>query len=78
MGAVRNYFAERGSLTEADNGRFNVTRQASDRHKFKVPPPPNVEHTAPHLHDGAQATLPDVNRVMGRDHTGIEGTGTHE
>jgi cytochrome c peroxidase len=74
MGAVRNYFADRGNLTDADNGRFNVTRQESDRHKFKVPLLRNVELTAPYLHDGSQATLPDVIRVMGRYQLGIEVT----
>jgi cytochrome c peroxidase len=74
MGAVRNYFADRGNLTEADNGRFNVTRQESDRHKFKVPLLRNVELTAPYLHDGSQATLPDVIRVMGRYQLGVEVT----
>ena len=66
MGAVANYFADRGSLTDADNGRFNVTRQESDRHKFKVPLLRNVELTAPYLHDETQATLPDQIRVIGR------------
>jgi cytochrome c peroxidase len=72
MGAVRNYFADRGNLTEADNGRFNVTRQEGDRHMFKVPLLRNVELTAPYLHDGTQATLPDVVRTMGRYQLGID------
>lgn len=72
LGAVRNYFADRGNLTEADNGRFNVTRQENDRHMFKVPLLRNVELTAPYLHDGSQATLPDVVRTMGRYQLGID------
>jgi cytochrome c peroxidase len=72
MGAVRNYFADRGNLTEADNGRFNVTHQEGDRHMFKVPLLRNVENTAPYLHDGTQATLPDVVRVMGRYQLGMD------
>jgi cytochrome c peroxidase len=76
MGAVRNYFQDRGNLTEADNGRFNVTRQESDRHMFKVPLLRNVELTAPYLHDGTQATLEDVVRTMGRYQLGIDLTAT--
>ena len=72
MGLVRNYFADRGHLTEADNGRFNVTHQESDRHFFKVPTLRNVALTAPYLHDGTQRTLPDVVRVMGRYQLGRE------
>ena len=60
MGLVRNYFADRGNLTEADNGRFNVTHQESDRHFFKVPTLRNVALTAPYLHDGTVASLDDL------------------
>lgn len=67
LGLVRNYFEERGGeITEADLGRFNVTHDEADRHKFKVPTLRNVELTPPYLHDGSQETLPDVVRVMGR------------
>jgi cytochrome c peroxidase len=67
MGLVQNYFELRGGeLTEADNGRFNVTRQESDRHVFKVPTLRNVELTAPYFHDGSQDTLEGAVRVMGR------------
>ncbi len=72
MGLVRDYFADRGNLTDADLGRFNVTQAASDRHFFKVPTLRNVALTAPYLHDGSQATLPDVVRVMGRYQLGRE------
>ncbi len=66
MGLVRDYFAERGNVTEADLGRFNVTHDEADRHSFKVPTLRNIELTAPYLHDGSQQTLADVIRVMGR------------
>jgi cytochrome c peroxidase len=72
MGLVRNYFADRGHLTEADNGRFNVTHQESNRYFFKVPTLRNVALTAPYLHDGTQRTLPDVVRVMARYQLGRE------
>jgi len=57
MGLVRNYFADRGNLTEADNGRFNVTHQESDRHSFKVPSLRNVADSAPYFHDGEAVTF---------------------
>jgi cytochrome c peroxidase len=73
MGLVRDYFAERGTpITDADLGRFNVTHAEEDRHRFKVPTLRNVALTAPYLHDGSQATLPDVVRVMGRYQLGRE------
>lgn len=73
MGLVRDYFAARGTpLTEADNGRYNVTHDEADRHFFKVPTLRNVALTAPYLHDGTQATLPDVVRVMGLYQLGRE------
>ncbi|HHH31610.1 MAG TPA: c-type cytochrome, partial [Polyangiaceae bacterium] len=67
MGLVQDYFAERGGdLTAADLGRFNVTGEESDRHKFRVPTLRNVERTAPYFHDGAAATLPEAIRTMAR------------
>jgi cytochrome c peroxidase len=73
MGLVRDYFAERGTpVTDADLGRYNVTHAEEDRHRFKVPTLRNIALTAPYLHDGSQATLPDVVRVMGRYQLGRE------
>jgi len=44
----------------ADNGRFNVTHDASDKGKFKIPALKNVALTAPYMHDGRFATLDEV------------------
>jgi cytochrome c peroxidase len=66
FGVMANYFAERGNVTKADLGRFNVTGQPEDRHKFKVPGLRNVELTAPYFHDGSAATLEDAVRMMAR------------
>lgn len=67
MGAVQDYFAYRGTpLTEADNGRYNVTHNEADRHFFKVPTLRNVAITGPYLHDGTRDTLAETVRVMGR------------
>lgn len=68
LGVVREYFGHNlgRPLTEADNGRFNVTRKEMDRHRFKVPTLRNVALTAPYLHDGSQATLEEAVLAMGR------------
>jgi cytochrome c peroxidase len=66
FGVMGDYFAERGDLTDADLGRFNVTKSPADRHVFRVPSLRNVELTAPYFHDGSAETLEDAVRVMAR------------
>ncbi len=67
MGVKQDYFKLRGSeLTEADNGRFNVTQQEEDRHVFKVPVLRNIELTYPYFHDGSVASLADAVQLMGQ------------
>jgi cytochrome c peroxidase len=43
-----------------DAGRFDVTKDAADRGKFKTPTLRNVVQTAPYMHDGSEATLEEV------------------
>lgn len=65
FGILGDYFADRGTPVEkADLGRFNVTRDEADRHRFKVPSLRNVAVTAPYFHDGSAATLEEAVRVM--------------
>lgn len=64
FGVMRDYLAERGGLTDADAGRFNVTKQESDRGVFRVPSLRNVALTPPYFHDGSAATLPEAVDVM--------------
>jgi cytochrome c peroxidase len=64
FGVMGDYFARRGRPTEADLGRFLVTREESDRHVFKVPSLRNVALTAPYFHDGTAATLNEAVDVM--------------
>jgi cytochrome c peroxidase len=66
FGVLGNYFAERGNITQADYGRFNVTHEESDRHVFRVPSLRNVELTAPYFHDGTAETLDRAVRVMAK------------
>ena len=58
------YFRERGNITKADRGRFNVTGNKADMHAFKVPSLRMVVHTAPYLHDGSAKTLRDAVDAM--------------
>ncbi len=65
MGRRGGYFEARGTpLTDADNGRFNVSRDAHDRHAFKVPTLRNVALTFPYFHDGSKKTLREAVDAM--------------
>lgn len=66
MGVIGDYFADRGDITPADLGRFNVTGQESDRHVFKVPSLRNVAVTAPYFHDSSARTLEEAVAVMAK------------
>lgn len=70
MGRKGDYFAKRGNLTDADNGRFNVTKNEADRHKFKVPTLRNIAKTMPYLHDGSTSDLAEVVRIMAENQAG--------
>jgi cytochrome c peroxidase len=64
FGVMGDYFAKRGSPTEADLGRFLVTGEQEDKHVFKVPSLRNVALTAPYFHDGTAQTLDEAVDVM--------------
>jgi cytochrome c peroxidase len=66
LGVLGDYFADRGELTTADYGRFNVTHDESDRFVFRVPALRNVELTAPYFHDGSAQTLNQAVQVMAK------------
>jgi len=66
FGVMGDYFAQRGNITPADLGRYNVTKRESDKFVFKVPSLRNVELTAPYFHDGSAATLEAAVEVMFR------------
>lgn len=66
FGVFGNYFEDRGDISEADYGRFNVTHNEADRFVFRVPSLRNVARTAPYLHDGSKQTLPEVVQVMAK------------
>ncbi len=66
-------FANNGLAPSKDEGRFEATKDESDRGKFKVPSLRNVAATAPYMHDGRFATLEEV--IEHYDH-GVQRTGT--
>ena len=64
FGVLNDYFRRRGDITDADQGRYNVTGNPDDRHAFKVPSLRMAALTAPYLHDGSAATLRDAVDAM--------------
>jgi cytochrome c peroxidase len=66
FGVIGNYFADRGRISTADLGRFNVTRNEADRHVFRVPSLRNVAQTSPYFHDGSAKTLEQAISVMAK------------
>jgi cytochrome c peroxidase len=64
MGRMKDYFAQRGNVGEADQGRFNVSKDEKERHTFKVPTLRNIELTHPYFHDGQTKTLAEAINIM--------------
>jgi cytochrome c peroxidase len=51
---------------QADQGRFEVTHEPTDKMIFKVPSLRNVVKTGPYFHDGSVNTLAEAVTMMGR------------
>ena len=66
FGVTGDYFGNRGNVTEADYGLYNVTKREEDKFRFKVPSLRNVALTAPYLHDGNAPELEDAVYIMSR------------
>lgn len=66
MGAMGDYFGDRGNIQPSDMGRFGITGREQDRHVFKVPSLRVVALTAPYFHDGSAKTLKDAIKYMGK------------
>lgn len=58
-----------------DMGRYEVTLDAEDRFKFKVPSLRNLDYTGPYMHDGRFLT---VSRVLDHYRTGVHDSETLE
>jgi cytochrome c peroxidase len=72
FGVMGNYFKDRGHLTEADLGRFNITHHEYDKYVFKVPSLRNISRTYPYFHDGSAGTLEAAVTVMSKYQLGRE------
>jgi len=62
-------FANYGEYTKSkkiDNGRFDITKNESDKYLFKVPSLRNIEKTYPYFHDGSIEKLRDAVRIMAK------------
>jgi len=66
MGLMGDYFADRGNVTQADNGRFNINHNPESMREFRVPSLRNVALTAPYFHDGNAKTLEDAITIMAK------------
>jgi len=64
FGIINDYFRQRGDIGKADLGRYNVTGNSADTHRFKVPSLRMAALTAPYLHDGTARTLRDAVDIM--------------
>ena len=66
FGVMADYFAVRGEVTEADYGRYNITKEEADRYVFRVPSLRNTTLTGPYFHDGSAVTLEAAVTTMTR------------
>jgi cytochrome c peroxidase len=66
FGELGDYFADRGNITQADLGRFNVTHDPLDRFIFRVPSLRNVALTPPYFHDGSAKSLEEAIAIMAK------------
>ena len=64
MGVMHDYIADRGKPTEADLGRYLLTKQEQHKYEFKVPSLRNIELTSPYFHDGQTKTLASAVQKM--------------
>jgi cytochrome c peroxidase len=72
FGIFHDPFAAKGRVSEADLGRYAVTRQDADRHVFRVPSLRNVAVSGPYFHDGQADSLAEAVAVMARTQLGRE------
>ena len=59
-------------FSQADSGRYAVTKDPKDLFVFKVPSLRNIEKTGPYFHDGSVANLNEAVRLMAHHQLGKE------
>ena len=71
-----NMFQKAGLVTpwpsQEDAGRFDLTKQETDRMFFKVPSLRNIDKTGPYFHNGQVASLDEAVTLMARHQLGKE------
>lgn len=65
FGKYEKYTSYTGSK-KIDNGVFDLTKNETDRFKFKVPSLRNITETYPYFHDGSVEKLTDAVRIMAK------------
>ena len=70
MGLRADYFGDRGHPTDADLGRYSVTKKDEDKNKLKVPVLRNIAKTFPYLHDAATSDLKEAVAIMAKYQVG--------
>lgn len=78
LGIMADYFKDRGDEVQADLGRYNVTKDKEDLHKFRVPSLRLVVLTPPYFHDGRVADLSTAIDYMARYQLGRHITPEHK
>lgn len=71
MGVLKDYFADRGNITDADKGLYNFKKDDKNLGKFKVPTLRNVAITPPYFHDGTVRSLKDAASHMLKYQSGV-------
>jgi len=72
LGIMNDYFGTRTDISEADMGRYAVTKNPEHMHEFKVPSLRNIDRTAPYFHDGSAATLGAAVIIMAKFQLGLD------
>ncbi len=57
--------------SQTDQGRYQVTKQETDKMVFKVPSLRNIKKTGPYFHDGSVRTLDQAIRKMAAHQRGV-------
>ncbi|MEX2215547.1 MAG: cytochrome c peroxidase [Phycisphaeraceae bacterium] len=70
FGVMKKAFAEGEDSKSIHFGRYNVTKNVSDKYVFKVPSLRNVAITPPYFHDGSAGDLNEAVRRMAEYNVG--------
>lgn len=72
IGVFGNFFFGKREQTKADQGRFNVTGDETDRYVFHVPSLRLAALTSPYFHDASIKTLKQAVKIITRHQLGRE------